>query len=62
MITKTQLLESIDDLPEEFDREDVIERLIVIDKYNKGIRQINEGKTMPIAQFKKEFEAWRQSR
>jgi hypothetical protein len=62
MITKTQLLESIDNLPEEFEREDVIERLIIIDKYNKGIKQINEGKTMPIGQFKKEFEAWRLSR
>ncbi|MFN3490414.1 MAG: hypothetical protein ACK4YV_14835 [Emticicia sp.] len=62
MITKTQLLESIDNLPEEFEREDVIERLIIIDKYNKGISQINEGKTMPISQFKKEFEAWRLSR
>lgn len=62
MITKAQLLESIDDLPEEFEREDVIERLLIIDKYNKGIQQINEGKTMPIDQFKKEFEAWRRSR
>lgn len=62
MITKAQLLESIDDLPEEFEREDVIERLIIIDKHNKGIKEINEGKTMPISQFKKEFEAWRKSR
>jgi hypothetical protein len=34
MITKVQLLESIDDLPEEFEREDVIERILIIDKYN----------------------------
>lgn len=62
MITKAQLLESIDDLPEEFEREEVIERLLIIDKYNKGVQQIKEGKTIPIDQFKKEFEAWRQSR
>ncbi len=62
MITKAQLLVSIDDLPEEFEREDVIERLLIIDKYNKGIQQIKEGKTIPIGQFKKEFETWRQSR
>ncbi len=62
MISKTQLLESINNLPEEFEREDVIERLVIIDKFNTGINQIKEGKTMPVDQFKKEFEAWRMSR
>jgi hypothetical protein len=55
-------LVSIDDLPKEFEREDVIQRFLIIDKYNKGIQQIKEGKTIPIGQFKKEFETWRQSR
>ena len=47
---------SIDDLPKEFEREDLIERLLIIDRYNKGIQQIKEGKTIPIGQFKKEFD------
>jgi len=62
LITKAQLLESMDNLPKEFEREDVIQRILIIDKYNKGIQQIKEGKTIPIGQFKKEFETWRQSR
>jgi len=49
-------LESIDNLPKEFEREDLIERLLIIDKYNKGIQQIKEGKTIPIGQFEKEFD------
>jgi hypothetical protein len=56
LITKARLLESIDNLPKEFEREDLIERLLIIDKYNKGIQQIKEGKTIPIGQFKKEFD------
>ena len=56
MITKARLLESIDNLPKEFEREDLIERLLIIDQYNKGIQQIKEGQTIPIGQIKKEFD------
>ena len=54
MVTKIQLLEIISELPDEFDREDVIERLIILDRYNNGVKQMNEGKSMPLNEFKKD--------
>ena len=62
MITKIQLLEIISELPDEFDREDVIERLIILDRYNNGVKQMNEGKSMPLNEFKKQFQEWRLSK
>ena len=62
MITKIQLLETISELPDEFDREDVIERLIILDRYNNGVKQMNEGKSMPLNEFKKQFQEWRLSK
>ena len=62
MVTKIQLLEIISELPDEFDREDVIERLIILDRYNNGVKQMNEGKSMPLNEFKKQFQEWRLSK
>lgn len=43
MLTKTRLLEEIDKFPEEFSIEDLVERLIFIEKVENGIKQSEAG-------------------
>ena len=47
MITKDQLIENIKDLPESFSVEEIIDRVILLDKIDRGIEQAdnNEGIT-----------------
>lgn len=43
MLTKTRLFKEIDKFPEEFSIEDLVERLIFIEKVENGIRQSETG-------------------
>lgn len=40
---KTQLLETIQDMPEEFSADDLIERLMILEKIEEGQQQIQAG-------------------
>ena len=55
---KTQLLHSINDLPEEFSIDELIEHLLVIEKIEKGRLQIKEGKINTEDQAKKKLSKW----
>ncbi len=61
MISKEQVLESMKSLPEEFDREDLIERLLIIDTFNKGKEETTDEKLKGLALVRKEFDEWRKS-
>jgi len=39
MITKTKLKETLENFPEEFSIDDLVEKLIIIDKIEKGRKQ-----------------------
>lgn len=43
MLTKEKLKKTIDSLPDEFTIEDVIEELIIIDKIEQGLKDMEEG-------------------
>lgn len=45
MITKEKIKASIDSLPKEFTIEDVIEKIILIEKIEQGLNDIKEGNT-----------------
>jgi len=45
MIRKDQLLATIQSLPDEIPFEELIEKLFVIEKIDKGIKDYQEGKT-----------------
>ncbi len=49
---------TIDTLPEGFTLEDVIEKLIVIDKIDKGLQDIKEGKTYTSDEVKEITSKW----
>ena len=44
--------------PPEFDLDELIERLIFVDKVEKGLKQLDEGKTVPHDEVKKITKKW----
>jgi predicted transcriptional regulator len=60
MLTKKQVLETIDALPEDKFRniENVIEEIILLDKVEKGLREVKEGNTFSEEEANKEMDKW----
>ena len=58
MITKTKLKEQIDQLPEEFSIDDLVERLILIEKIDRGNHQSEKGEVISESALDKEIEKW----
>ena len=55
---KKKALEAIQELPESFDLEILIERLIFIEKVEKGLEQIKDGKVITHEQLKSLAKQW----
>ncbi len=55
---KKKALEAIQELPESFDLEVLIERLIFIEKVEKGLEQVKEGKVISHEQLKSLAKQW----
>ena len=60
MITKTKLLEFIQNLPEEFSIDELIERLVVIQKIEEGQKQSREGRTNTTEEARQKLGKWLQ--
>lgn len=58
MLTKEKVLESIKDLPNEFSLDEIVERLIFLEKIEIGLQQVKEGKTVSHAKAKKKMQKW----
>jgi hypothetical protein len=58
MITKKELLQTIDDLPDEFSLDDLLDRFIVLQKIEIGLEQSQLGKTYSTEQAKEKLEKW----
>ncbi|MBF9253214.1 hypothetical protein I2I11_07920 [Pontibacter sp. 172403-2] len=55
---KTQLLETIQDMPEEFSVDELIERLMVLQKIEEGQQQIQAGQLYTEEEAKQKLEKW----
>jgi len=55
---REKALETIKDFPSEFEVEELIERLIFIDKVEKGLKQVKEGKTVSHEEAVKRLRKW----
>ena len=55
---KTQLLETIHDMPEEFSVDDLLERLMVLQKIDEGQQQIQAGRSSTEKEARKKLEKW----
>ena len=51
-------METVKEFPQEFELEELIERLIFVDKVEKGLKQLDEGKTMSHLHVKEQVKQW----
>ena len=58
MLTKDKIKRTIDTLPDNFTIEDVIEELIVIDKIEQGLKDVEEGNVYTTDEVKKKLAKW----
>jgi predicted transcriptional regulator len=58
MITKEKAIEAIKSLPEEFSIEELMDRLILLNKIETGLRQAERGETFTTDQAKKVMKEW----
>ena len=52
-MTKEKVVEAVQDLPQEFDLEELIDRLVFIEKVEKGLQQLDRGETKTHEEVKK---------
>lgn len=58
MIKKTQLKETIKSFPEEFTLEELVDKLILLDKIEKGNRDSIEENTLSEVELEEEMKKW----
>jgi predicted transcriptional regulator len=58
MITKEKVIESLKTFPSEFSIDDLIEKLIFIEKIEKGLQDSKDGKTRTHKEIKKIVGKW----
>jgi hypothetical protein len=58
MLTKNRVNKSMENLPESFTIDQLIERLIFMEKVEEGIRQSNEGKVISDDDLKNMMASW----
>ena len=58
MLTKTKLKDQIEKFPEEFSIDDLIDRLILIEKIEHGNRQSENGEVISETELDKEILKW----
>jgi hypothetical protein len=58
MLTKTKLKEQIDSLPEQFSIDELVEKLILIEKIEYGNMQSEKGEIITDSELDKEIEKW----
>lgn len=57
-MTKEQLMSSLQDLPDSFEPEQFIERLIALQKMDEGLEQVKRGETVTIEEAKSRLAKW----
>jgi len=58
MLTKDRLKEQIDKFPEEFSIDELVEKLILIEKIETGNKQSENGEVIPESEMENEMEKW----
>ena len=58
MLNKEKVKAQIEDLPNEFSIDELVERLIFVEKVEKGILQSERGEVISDAELGKEMQKW----
>jgi predicted transcriptional regulator len=57
-MNKEKLIATINDMPQDLDLEVLMERLVFIEKVEKGLEQLNSGNTITHEQVKQRIKEW----
>ncbi len=57
-LTKKVLLKSMKELPDEFTIDELMERLVVLQKIERGLKEMSEGKGLTTDQARKRLARW----
>ena len=57
-MTKKQVITSLQDLPDDFELEDLFERLLLIKRIEEGVRQADNGETLSEAEARAYLSRW----
>lgn len=57
-MNKDKALSTINDFPQEFELDDLLEKLIFIEKVEKGLNDLNKGKTISHEDVKEIVKKW----
>lgn len=55
---RDKAIETVKEFPPEFELEDLIERLVFVEKVEKGLQQVQQGKTISHEQVKEMTKKW----
>ena len=55
---REKALDTIKEFPQEFELEDLIEKLVFIEKVEQGLNQLDNGKTVPHETVKEMVKKW----
>jgi len=55
---RDKAMETVKEFPQAFELEDLIERLVFVEKVEKGLQQVQEGKTISHEQVKEMTKKW----
>ena len=55
---RDKAIETIKELPNEFDLEELMEKLVFVEKVEKGLKQLDEGKTVTHETVKETVKKW----
>ena len=58
MLTKDKVLESIKELPDTFSADEIIDRIILLDKIETGIAQVKNNQITPDDDLNKKLSKW----
>lgn len=55
---REKVIEAVKELPQEFDLDELIERLLFVEKVEQGLQQLKDGKTIDHDQVKEMVKKW----
>lgn len=56
---KEKALETIKEFPQEFELDELIEKLLFVDRVEKGLEQVRQGKTVDHEKVMTEIQRWK---
>ena len=58
MITKSQLIQTIEDMPEKFSIDDFLDKILLLQKIEAGLNQSENGETFSTEESKERLSKW----